>query len=194
MRSANIKWHILQYVYLNRVNWLSCRSQLWDINLGSLSTPVSETRTATGSELISLLTYPHTTTFTLVSIFSPLKISSRKIWGTLRSKHATCSLPVAVRVLKTRVLKLPIILRLPSSGRKSFLAWKWKTLLSKRLINSCIKFPSQGNKLRGSVERTLIHTLAVNLQSLSLSLQKIQAYRYYRTNNGVPSRIVTIAE
>ena len=47
--------------------------------LGSLSTRVFETRTATGSELISLLTYPHTTTFTLLSIFSPsLKISSRK--------------------------------------------------------------------------------------------------------------------
>ena len=34
---------------------------------GSLSKSVSETRTATGSELISLLTRPHTTTFTLLS-------------------------------------------------------------------------------------------------------------------------------
>ena len=78
-----------------------------EATIGSLSTRVFETRTATGSEVISLLTYPHTTTFTLLSIFSPLKISSRKIWGTLWSKHAKCSLPVAVRVLKTRVLKLP---------------------------------------------------------------------------------------
>ena len=68
------------------------------IILGSLSTRVFETRTATGSEVISLLTYPHTTTFTLLSIFSPLKISSRKIWGTLWSKHAKCPLPVVVRV------------------------------------------------------------------------------------------------
>ena len=34
---------------------------------GSLSKSVSETLTATGSELISLLTRPHTTTFTLLS-------------------------------------------------------------------------------------------------------------------------------
>ena len=79
------------------------------LTLGSLSTRVFETRTATGSELISLLTCSHTTTFTLLSIFSPLRISSRKIWRTLRSKHAKCSLPVAVRVLKTCVLKLPIV-------------------------------------------------------------------------------------
>ena len=43
--------------------------------LGSLSTRVFETRTTTGSELFSLLTCPHTTTFTLLSIFSPLEIS-----------------------------------------------------------------------------------------------------------------------
>ena len=71
-----------------------------------LSRRVFETRTATGSELISLLTCPRTITFTLLSIFSPLKISSRKIWETLRSKQAKCSLLVAVRVKKTRVLKL----------------------------------------------------------------------------------------
>ena len=40
--------------------------------VGSLRTRVFETRTATGSELFSLLTCPHTTTFTLLSIFSPL--------------------------------------------------------------------------------------------------------------------------
>ena len=61
-----------------------------------------------GSELFSLLTCPHTTTFTLLSIFSPLEMNSIKIWETIRSKNANCSLPVAVRVSKTRVLKLPI--------------------------------------------------------------------------------------
>ena len=81
----------------------------WKLVPSTLSKSVSETRTATGSELISLLTRPHTTTFTLLSIFWPLKISSRKIWKTLRSKHAKCSLPVAVRVSETLVLKLPII-------------------------------------------------------------------------------------
>ena len=76
--------------------------------IGSLSTRVFETRTATGSALFSLLTCPSTTTFTLLSIFSPLEMNSIKIWETIRSKNANCSLPVAVRVSKTRVLKLPI--------------------------------------------------------------------------------------
>ena len=46
---------------------------------------VLETSTATGSELFSLFTWPHTTTFTLLSIFSPLEMSSIKIWKTIRS-------------------------------------------------------------------------------------------------------------
>ena len=52
---------------------------VWLSSLGSLSTPISETRTPTGSELFSLLTCPHTTTFTLLIIFSPLEMSSVKI-------------------------------------------------------------------------------------------------------------------
>ena len=51
--------------------------------LGSLSMRVFETRTATGSELISFLTCPHTTTLTLLSLFSPLEMSSIKIWETI---------------------------------------------------------------------------------------------------------------
>ena len=69
---------------------------------------VFETRTATGSELFSLVTCLYTTTFKLLSIFSSLKMISIKIWETPLSWHAKCSLPVAVRVSKTRVLKLPI--------------------------------------------------------------------------------------
>ena len=71
--------------------------------LGSLS--VFETRTATGSELFSLLTCFHSTTFTLLSIFSPLEMISTKTWETPLSWHAKCSLPVAVRISKTPVLK-----------------------------------------------------------------------------------------
>ena len=85
--------------------------------VGSLSSHVFETRTATGSELFSLLTYFHTTTFTLLSIFSPLEIISTKIWETPLSWHVKCSLPVAVRVSKTRVLKLLIVLTLKSAFR-----------------------------------------------------------------------------
>ena len=76
--------------------------------LGSLSTRVFKTRTATGSELFSLLTCPHTTTFTLLSIFSPLETISIKIWVTIGSSNAKYSFPVAVRVSKTRLLKLLI--------------------------------------------------------------------------------------
>ena len=44
-----------------------------------LSTRVFETRTATGSELFSLLTCLHATTFTLPSIFSPLEMINIKM-------------------------------------------------------------------------------------------------------------------
>ena len=52
--------------------------------LRSLSTRVFELRTATGNELLSIVTRPHTTTFTLLSI-SPLEMSSMKFWGIMRS-------------------------------------------------------------------------------------------------------------
>ena len=79
------------------------------ITLGSLSTRVFETRTATGSELFSLLTCLHTTTLTLPSIFSPLEMISIKMWETPLSWNTRCSLPIGGRVSKTRRLKLPIL-------------------------------------------------------------------------------------
>ena len=84
----------------------------WGI-LGSLSTRVFETRTATGSELFSLLICLYTTTFILLSIFSASEMISVKRWDTPLSWHTKCSLPVAVRVSKTRVLKHPNI---PQNG------------------------------------------------------------------------------
>ena len=69
---------------------------------GSLSTRSFETRTATGSDQFSLLTWPHTAT--LLIIFSPLEMSSTKIWETMLSWHAKCSLPVAVRASKSSLL------------------------------------------------------------------------------------------
>ena len=48
----------------------------------NLSTRVFGTGTATGSELFSLLTCPHASTFTLLSIVSPLDMSIIKNWGT----------------------------------------------------------------------------------------------------------------
>ena len=62
---------------------------------------------ANGSEMFSLITCLHTTTFTLLSTFSPSGKISMKIWETALCCHAKCSLPVAVRVSKTCVLKLP---------------------------------------------------------------------------------------
>ena len=48
--------------------------------LGSLlSTQAFETRTATGSELFSLLICLHTLTFTLLRIFSPLEMITLKL-------------------------------------------------------------------------------------------------------------------
>ena len=54
-----------------------------------------------------IITCPHATTFTLLSIFPPLEVNSIKLWET------KCSLPkyslaVAVCVSKTCLLKLPI--------------------------------------------------------------------------------------
>ena len=68
-----------------------------------------ETRTATGSELFSLLTCLHTTAFALPSIVSPLEMLGIKIWETPMSWHTKCPLPVVVRVSKTCMLKLPNI-------------------------------------------------------------------------------------
>ena len=76
--------------------------------LATLSTHVFETRTATGSELFSLLTRVPATTFPLLSVFSRLEMIGIKIWETPLSWHTKCPLPVAVRVSKTRVLKLSI--------------------------------------------------------------------------------------
>ena len=56
--------------------------------IGSLSMRVFETPTATGSELFSLLTCLYTTTFTLLSILSPLQMISIKTWETPLSLHA----------------------------------------------------------------------------------------------------------
>ena len=76
------------------------------LRIGSLSTRVFETRTATRSELFSLLTCLHTTTFmfTLLSTFSLLGMISIKIWETPLSWQAKCFLPVDACVSKTRVL------------------------------------------------------------------------------------------
>ena len=76
---ANYKYEELSY----HKNQKTCGPIL--ATLGSLSTSVFETRTATGSELFSLLTCPHTVTFTLLSIFSPLETSSIKIWEKILS-------------------------------------------------------------------------------------------------------------
>ena len=82
-------------------------SSVFSTTIGNLSTRVFETRTATGSELFSILTRLHTTAFALPSILSPLEMLGIKIWETPLSWHAKCPLPVVVRVSKTCVLKLP---------------------------------------------------------------------------------------
>ena len=90
--------------------------------IGSLSTRVFETRTATGSEWFSLFTCLHTTAFALPSIFSPLEMLGIKIWKTPLSWHAKCPLPVVVRVSKTCMLKLPNLTFY--QGRQSRGSWR----------------------------------------------------------------------
>ena len=86
--------------------------------IGSLiSTRDFETRTASGSALFSLITRLRTITFTLQSTFSPLGMIRIKLWETPLSWHAKCSLPVAVRVSKTHLLKLPNTVRKTLTSR-----------------------------------------------------------------------------
>ena len=102
-----------------RTNHRNSARKLWILKINStmmgqliaaLSTRAFETWTAIGSELVSLLICLHTTTFTLRSMFCPLELISMKIWETPLSWHGLCSLQVAVRVSKSRVLiKLPIV-------------------------------------------------------------------------------------
>ena len=77
--------------------------------VGNSSTHVFETRTVAGSELPSLLTCPHTTIFTLLSIFSSLEMSSIKNLGDNTVLACEIFSSGCVRVSKTRVLKLPIV-------------------------------------------------------------------------------------
>ena len=96
----------VQHNYFSSFNqWYSCLVA-FSFKTGSLSTRVFEARTATRSELFTLLTFLHTITFTLLSIISSLETISKKMWAPENPRHAKCSLPVAVRVSKTRVLKL----------------------------------------------------------------------------------------
>ena len=84
------------------VNVVQCFS------LGSLSTRVFETRTATGREQFAFLDRIVSQIFILF-ISNGEKILSNVnvvVWGQVKSENS--SLPVAVRVSKTRVLKLPI--------------------------------------------------------------------------------------
>ena len=77
--------------------------------MGTLSTHVFGTWTATGIELFSILTCLSTTIFILISFFPPLEMISKIICETPLSLHAKCSFPVAVRVSKTRLYTIPNI-------------------------------------------------------------------------------------
>ena len=107
-----------------RVWWMSLKAFKF-CSTNHLSTRVVETRTATGSELFSLLTCLHTITFTLLSIFSPLKMISIKIWETPLPWLAKCSLPVAVRDSKTTI---PIFLTWGRYGNPSGMKTLWAAL------------------------------------------------------------------
>ena len=102
------------------------KSVMYSNVIGSLSTRVFETLTAAGSELFSLLTCLHTTEFALPSIFSPLEMLDIKVWETPLSWHAKCPLPVAVRVSKTCVLKLPNVFHYQWVEQVGVFVWSGK--------------------------------------------------------------------
>ena len=90
-------------------------------SLGSLSTRVFETRTATGSELFSLLTCLHTTTLTLPSIFSPLEMISIKMFHCPGTRNVLFQLPSA------------------SQKRASLSSLLWNSLPSELRSITCVK-------------------------------------------------------
>ena len=99
-------------------------------------------QTATGSELFSLLTCLHATKITLTSILSPLEMISLKVWDTPLSWHAKYSLPFAVPLSKTRVLKLPNTTCAPVSRLSNT-----DTTLCARLSKSILILPTISSNL-----------------------------------------------
>ena len=91
---------------------------------------MEETRTATGSEMFSLFSLPSHNHIHNTKYLSPLEVSSIKISETIRPQHENCSLPFAVRVSKTRVLKLPKLTKLDDRG------------VAVRFVNRELKKPS----------------------------------------------------
>ena len=61
---------------MSRASLVNRVDRVFQPAIWELKPRVFETRTATGSELFSLLTCHHTTTFTLLSIFPPLEMIS----------------------------------------------------------------------------------------------------------------------
>ena len=107
---------------------------------GSLSTRDFETRTASGSELFSLITRLHTITFTLLSTVSSLGMITVKIWETPLSWHAKCSLPLAVCVSKRRMLKLTITsnMKRPTCGASRTTFYPFLELLYVCVVSSIV--------------------------------------------------------
>ena len=93
------------------------------------------TRTATGSELFSLLTCPHTTTFTLLSIFFPLEMSRIKIWETYGPSTRSVLFQFTCRPrFKNARAKLPNTRENPLCMNEEFLTI---SVLSRELLVIC---------------------------------------------------------
>ena len=95
---------------------------------GSLSTHVFEMQRVTGSELLSLLTCLHTTTFTLLSIFSPLETRGIKTWGAIMR---------AVTARTILVIVSPMFVPLRRSGNFSTLPSTTSPLTTNRSATQC---------------------------------------------------------
>ena len=82
---------------------------VWGMAIGSLSTHVFDTRTATGRELLVFQDSGVSHIFILIISNGEKIIGNVNVVVWREVKRENSSLPVAVRVSKTRVLKLPYI-------------------------------------------------------------------------------------
>ena len=105
------------------------------------------------------------------SIFSPLEMISIKIWETPLSWNTKCSLPVAVCVSKTRVLKLPK----PRAEWGGGLLFPPPKLYSARLQEGRLRMLQRGQKA-SPVSVTFTAGLKLKLKHLYGKNQKVIKY------------------
>ena len=114
IQSTNLRSWKQLYLWMN-FHGNTARTVLWsrrisELVLGSLSTRVFEKRTATGREHLACQGRVVSQIFILIISNGKKIVSNVNVVVRRQVKRENSSLPVAVRVSKTRVLKLPSLL------------------------------------------------------------------------------------